>query len=300
VARTIEIGQPDLWAGEPVEITPLMPADGPLTAGGSSAVRRSAPPSSVTTTVGSATATPSGWRRDSSGVLVPIGALVTSRLSGDSLDVLRADLTASSDRRGVRAFVQDQRGKRLSAWSELTPLQRRKWRASSELHELCSWLAETGLDIIGSITYSDPYAAAPEYHWSTERGCYVNHGGHGILSIDRALKDVRQGLREVPMKRGAIHGFQGKFANSGEWHPSGRIVPHVHLALDSMGAPIEAVCGDLYRYFSSTRGRSRFEPMRDCDEATLYGLKDTVKASASDANALDLRLHRTRKFRGRR
>jgi len=87
---------------------------------------------------------------------------------------------------------------------------------------------------------------------------------------------------------------------SGEWHRSGRKIPHVHLALESMGAvdPLK-VCADLFSYFSKTRGRCRFEVMREAPAATLYALKDTVKGSAHDASSLDLRLRRTRKC-GRR
>lgn len=203
----------------------------------------------------------------SSGISLPRGTVVSSVLDADEL----AGLEKRSDRRGAREGAQ--RARRVS----------RPIADARHLHELCAWLATHGLDILGTVTYSDEYART-----------------HGIYSLPSALRDVRRGLAEVRMKRGTIQGFRGRFVLAGEWHPSGRQVPHVHLCLDSMGAPIEAVCSDLFRYFKQTRGRSRFEPMRDVTEATLYGLKDTVKAAAHDASCLDMRLVRPRCSKGRR
>lgn len=209
----------------------------------------------------------SGLWRHSSGVLLPRGTVVTSQLDDFELE----ELSARSEQRGaVAGALQARRVKRSLA-------------EENQLHAFCEWLASYELNAFGTVSFTDDYAAR-----------------YGIYSLSAALRDVRRGLADCPMKRGAIKGFRGRYVLSGEWHPSGRLVPHVHLALDCMGAPIEKVCGDLYRYFFRTRGRSRFEPMRDVDTATLYALKDTVKASAKDPTSVEFRLHRPRCHRGRR
>jgi hypothetical protein len=160
---------------------------------------------------------------------------------------------------------------------------KRSARDEGQLGALCEWLHSYEIDLIGTVSFSPAYAES-----------------HGIFSLKRALADVALGLREIPMVRGTIKGYRGRYVLAGEWHPSGRNVPHVHLALDSMGvADPEKVCGELFRYFFSTRGRSRFEPMRDCDSATLYGLKDTVKASEHDPDSIYLKLGRHSKLRSR-
>jgi hypothetical protein len=101
MARVVGLNDPDPWAGEPVTVTPLIVADGQTMAGGSGDIRCPAPPSSSTTTAGSGTTAPGGWRRDSTGVLVPVGALVTTTLTGDRLADLIAHLDQGADRRGL-------------------------------------------------------------------------------------------------------------------------------------------------------------------------------------------------------
>lgn len=212
------------------------------------------------------------WRH-SSGLLLPRGTVVTTRPDPedwDAIAAIRAEVEAGSARRGVVQAALDARKVKRSHHNE------------TQLQSFCSWLSSKGVDIIGTVTFTDEYAAR-----------------RGIYSLNRALDDVWSGLLEVPMKRGQIVGFRNRFVLTGEWHPSGRQVPHVHLALESRGAPMEAVCSDLFRHFVSTRGRSRFEPMRDTTEATLYGLKDTIKSSDLDPDCIRLRLVRPKRQRKR-
>lgn len=143
---------------------------------------------------------------------------------------------------------------------------------TAQLDGFCEWLQAEGLDVFGSVTYRDDYA---------ER--------FSIFSLNRALGDVWRGLHDF--------GFRYKFVLAGEWHPSGRRVPHVHLAMESGGIPADRVCRDLYGYFLHSRGRCRFEPMRDQSVATLYALKDSVKASARDADSIRFRLWRPKRVR---
>lgn len=207
------------------------------------------------------------WTHSSSGLVFPRGTLVTT--TADDGDLNR--IADGSARRGVQAFAALSRKIRRSA------------RDESQLQALCEWLHGYQLDILGTVTYSDDYAES-----------------HGIRSLAHALADVDRGLREMWMRNHSIRGYRGRYVLAGEWHPSGRKVPHVHLALDSMGVvDSEKVCGDLFRYFKSTRGRCRFEPMRDATTATLYGLKDTIKASEHEPDTILLKLNRHRALRGR-
>lgn len=200
-------------------------------------------------------------------MLVPTGATVLRIMDVSDLDRLKS----GSERRGVQAFATAGRKVKRSA------------RDAAQLQALCEWLHGYELDILGTVTYSEEYA---------ER--------RGIRTLAAALRDVAEGLREVPMVRRSIRGYRGRYVLAGEWHPSGRKVPHVHLALDSMGVvDAEKVCGDLFRYFKSTRGRARFQPMRDATVATLYGLKDTIKASEHDPDSILLKLNRHKALRGR-
>lgn len=184
------------------------------------------------------------------------GAYLLSALD----DEKRAALALGSERRGAIADNRLARGVRRSAADE------------RQLQTFCEWLSRYGLDILGTVTYREEYASR-----------------YGIFSLSRALQDVERGLREVTLRHGAGQGFRGRYVLCGEWHPSGRVVPHVHLALESRGG-VKNDCTDLFLYFLSTRGRSRFEPMRDQTVATLYGLKDTIKASHHDADCVRLRL----------
>jgi len=193
----------------------------------------------------------------SSGIVLPRGAVVTSAASLEDFQ----RIAQGSERRGVRA------GDRLSR------KVKRSAAEAAQLEGFCQWLGSEGLDLFGSVSYSEDYATR-----------------HRIYSLGRALDDVWRGLTDMPIHGGRHTGFRGKFVLTGEWHPSGRNVPHVHLALESGGAPQQAVCDDLWRYFFRTRGRSRFEPMRDVETATLYALKDSVKASVRDADSVRFRL----------
>lgn len=196
------------------------------------------------------------WRH-SSGIWLPRGSVVVDKLDSAEIDALAA---RSAARGAVSAALDARKVKRSES-------------EAAQLEAFCEWLAAEGLDLFGVVSFSDDYAAR-----------------YGIYSLKRGLDDVWAGLNQVPLRRGQRVGFRGKYVLAGEWHPSGRLVPHVHLALESAGCPPEKVCGELYRYFYGSRGRSRFEPMRDVDTATLYALKDTVKASARDADCVRFRL----------
>lgn len=161
-------------------------------------------------------------------------------------------------------------------------------RAVSEAAELdawCGWMREHGLDLMGVVTFTDDYA-----------------NRHGIKTLQRALADVEAGLRSGTFRRGdargALQGFPFSYVLAGEWHRTGREVPHVHLALESRGANPGRLLRELRGLFDGSRGRSRFELMRDCDAATLYGLKDTLKTAKTDADPIRFRLLRRRRRSG--
>lgn len=204
-----------------------------------------------------------GLWQHSSGVLLPRGCIVLDRLTDDGL----AELESASVARGVRRG--DQVARRL----------RRSASDAEQLQAMCEWFHGHGLDGIGVVTFSDEYA-----------------GQRGIHSLARGLDDVWRGLSECPMNNGRSRGYRGRFVICGEWHRTGRDVPHVHIAFETYQA--KGVCDDLWRYFSRTRGRSRFEPMRDVTTATLYGLKDTIKDSTGDGSNMRYRLDRKRPRKG--
>ena len=145
------------------------------------------------------------------------------------------------------------------------PQPRRSASDEERLQALCEWLHDHGLNTIGVVTFSDEYAAR-----------------HSIYSLNRALDDVWAGMVQAR--------FPWKFVLAGEFHRTGRTVPHVHVALEIPPHAQPRVCSELWRYFFATRGRSRFEPMRDVNAATLYGLKDTVKDAAADTSTTRFRL----------
>ena len=198
------------------------------------------------------------WRHPS-GLVLPRGTLITSVLT----DRERAALDEASIRRGVRAWEKD-RGK-----------VRRSAEESLSLDEFCIWLNRYGFDVFFSITFSPEYAAC-----------------HSVRSLAGAVRDVRRGLSEC--------GYFGRVGLSAEM--TDREIPHVHGALCSSGDLERLVCpdspsdGELWRYFFGTRGRSRFEPMRDQDESTLYAFKDTFK-KATEPGALYIRLRPIRGLR---
>lgn len=195
------------------------------------------------------------WLND--GVWVPRGAVAVSIATEEDLD----RIAAGSRRRGGVG----------------SPNVPRPLKDSQSLEALCEWLHGHGLTAMGVVTFTDEYADR-----------------FGIHSLDRALDDVWQGLQNVPMLNGR-RGFPWKFVMAGEMHRTGRSVPHVHLALEIPDRAMEGACGELWRYFYGSRGRSRFEPMRDVNAATLYGLKDAVKAVKEDPAALRYHLWRRRR-----
>lgn len=162
------------------------------------------------------------------------------------------------------------------------PAPARAVSEAAELDAFCEWLSCYGLDVIGTVTFSDDYAQ----RW-------------GITSLARAVEDVKGALRSIHLRRGDARGFVSGFpfsyALAGEWHRTGRQVPHVHLALESRGANQDRLLRELRSFFDGSRGRSRFEVMRDRSAATLYGLKDTVKSVKLDSDALYVRLSSPRK-----
>jgi len=198
----------------------------------------------------------------SPGVWLPRGAVVTSTLDPAAL----SDLEGRSLARGVRAFSEPRAQVKRSALE------------TDSLEAFAAWLSTHSLDVLGTVTFRDEYAAA-----------------HGLRSLSRALADVERQLRRVTMRKGQRIGFLGRYVLCGEWHPSGRNVPHVHAVFDSCGEPVEAVCSELYHHFYTYCGRSRFEPMRDQTQATLYGLKDTVKSASIENGGLAMRLGRQRR-----
>lgn len=207
------------------------------------------------------------WCHD--GNWLPRGTIALSQVTDDDL----ARLDAGSIRRRGTAFMD----------SPPTP---RPVADEQQLQALCEWLHGHGLDLMGVVTFSDDYADR-----------------YGIHSLKRAMQDVWRGLHDIPMGKGdnVRCGYPWKFVLAGEHHRTGRSVPHVHVALESHGAPVSKLCFELYDYFYRTRGRARFEPMRDVDSATLYGLKDSVKASKHDPDAFAARLwhpRRRRRFSG--
>jgi len=193
--------------------------------------------------------------------------VVVTRPNDDAdLADLRYRLEAESARRGVRAGGQSARKVKRSAAD------------SAALESLCAWLSSHDLDLLGTVSFSDDVAKS-----------------RGIYSLARGLDVVAQELKAF--RYNGKQGYRGKFVLCGEWHPSGRAVPHVHAVLSSAGATdLADFSSALWRHFFHNCGRSRFEPMRDQNDATLYGLKDTLKASASDANSMRLRLSRYRSY----
>src|SRR5664279_1021931 len=85
------------------------------------------------------------WNVHGSGICVPRGTVIRSRIGNDELADLRDRLDQDSARRGVRAGAAVARKIRRSAAD------------SAGLESLCSWLNGHGLNIIGTVTYSDAY-----------------------------------------------------------------------------------------------------------------------------------------------
>jgi len=176
------------------------------------------------------------------------------------------ELQARCDARGVRD------------WDALARRTIKRSAADAAgLHALCEWLQGHNLDVLCTFTFTNEVAR-----------------DRGIYSLNRAIKDVARGLRYVDLAPGYRRGFENRFVLAGEWHPSGRTIPHVHGVLESGSIDPDKLCRMLFPYFLNTSGRCRFEPMRDVDTATLYGLKDTLKASQHEPDALWLKLSRKR------
>lgn len=190
-----------------------------------------------------------------SGVWLPRGSVVHETLSPEELALREAG--AGSRRPG--------------------PAPARPQLHRDSLDAMASWFSMHGLNAMGVVTFSNDYAAR-----------------YGIYTPRAAVRDVFRGLiNEVPLR--GSRGFWGRFALAPEWHRTGREVPHVHIAFETIGNPV-TLCADLNRFFGNTRGRSRFEVMRDCDAATLYGLKDVFKEQL-ESGTLNARLARSRRRR---
>lgn len=192
-----------------------------------------------------------------SGVVLPRGCIVTEHATAEEIERVTA---RAERRRGPQGVAAPSRPQQDSDW----------------LHETSQWLQLHGLNAMGVVTFSDRYA-----------------GSRGIYSPAAAVDDVWRGLTtEIPLR--GSYGFWGKFVLAPEWHRTGRQVPHVHLAFETIGNA-ETLCADLRRYFGNTRGRSRFELMRDVDAATLYGLKDVLKEQRGSVQGFGMRLWKVRK-----
>ena len=205
------------------------------------------------------------WDYHGSGLLLPRGSVVVSTATDDELVQLAED----SQRRGVRE------------WELARTKVRRSAQESLALDEFCSWLNRYRFDGFFSVTFSDVYARS-----------------HGIRDVAAAVRDVRLGFAEF--------GFRGRLGLGAEMTDR-EGVPHIHgvfastreMTLEWLTSPEAPREGALWRYFFATRGRSRFEPMRDQNDATLYALKDTFKQSSSP-NALYLRLRPLSGYRNSR
>lgn len=169
----------------------------------------------------------------------------------------RIALGESSTRRGVMAW-ESERGK-----------VRRSVAEASALDAFCAWLASAQLDTFFSVTYSDKVAKS-------------RHVG----SVKSARFDVVRQFNDF--------GCMGPLVLSVE--RTDRDVPHVHGVLRGRLEDFPRLRGaerplleHLFRHFKASCGRSRFEPVRDQNEATLYALKDSFKRATSD-DALYLRL----------
>jgi len=196
---------------------------------------------------------------------LPAGSVLRRGVTAEDLE----RVGAASVRRGVHTWQTND-----------APRVARTAAESEGLDSFCGWLAGYGFNIIGSVTFTDKYAVS-----------------RNLFQLERAIKDVQKGLVQVPCPES--NGYPGRYVACGEWNPSGRLVPHVHLALECpVGVDVSLMCSVLWRFFVNTRGRSRFEPMRDVSRATLYGLKDTIKAGSADPRSMALVLHRPRR-RGR-
>jgi len=184
---------------------------------------------------------------------------------GELTDEHRAELEVESARRGVLAAGLEARKVRRSA------------AEAAALDEFCMWLNRYGFDIFFSVTYSA--RAARELRIQND---YLK----GITAVGAAARDMRYGLLRF--------GYPGRFGIGAEI--TDREIPHVHGVLSSAGLDRDRLLGtesksdgELWRYFFKSRGRCRFELMRDQDDATLYALKDTFKNS-TDPQALLLRM----------
>ena len=180
------------------------------------------------------------------------------------------DLQARCDARGVRQWDALARG-----------TLKRSVQDAQSLDELCKWIRLSNLDILATFTFTDETARK-----------------RGVHTLQRAIRDVCGSLKRVNLGSQYKPGFQNRFVLAGEWHPSGRSIPHVHGLFESGGIDSQRLCQRLFEYFHHSTGRCRFEPMRDVNEATLYGLKDTLKL-ANDTGAVFYRLQRPRCNRNR-
>lgn len=210
-----------------------------------------------------------------------IGAeVVVHRFERPESNPYFAEIVASVDeasrRRGVLPYLCDKR-KPVSAEDrerlDALGFVRRNMR-SEGLHALAEWVHRYGFDVVGTVTFSDEVASS---RW--------------VYSLRRAL--------DVAVGAVGDMGYRGPLVACGEWHPSGRSVPHVHLLVRSgssaAGGGAEGLSRDLYAALGVSCGRCRFEPIRDTNAATLYAIKDAVKSCAADPDGLYVRLHAKKK-----
>lgn len=201
------------------------------------------------------------------GVSLPRGAVVQSTVDAEYLASLGERATA-------RSGLPERPGARV----------RRAENDALFLQGLCEWVQGHGLNAVFTVTFSDEYARK-----------------RGIYSPRRALQDVREGIsREVPYGTRSM-GFRGKYILAAEWHRTGREVPHVHGLLKTTTQDPQLGLDIINRYMSNTRGRCRFELIRDYDPATLYAFKDVLKEDRSSAQGFFFHLtDRATRGRGRK
>ena len=215
------------------------------------------------------------WHHSTSGLVLPRGTTIRSRLTDSERDALER----SSAARGVQSAIAARKPARAV-------------RTTDSVAALATWAHELGeFDVCGVVTFTDHYAAE-----------------HNLRSLGAGCRDVARGLMydcRFPDRKNS-QGYRGQFCLSGEWHRTDREWPHVHLLLNSrQKGTQEAFCGDLWRFFKPTRGRSWFKgfsELTDDEAALFYHLKDTVKGASlpDDPDAFWLKLSRNLHRRGSR
>lgn len=190
------------------------------------------------------------------GVLLPRGCVVEGRASEADLERLEQHAAAQASRR--------------AASGNLTAPARPQCD-SEYLQAFCELLRSHGFNAMGTATFTDKVAAR-----------------RFVYSPLKAVQVVAQSIRKETPFRGSL-GFRGKLFITPEWHRTGRNVPHLHFALKTTGNA-ENCCDLINRHLTNTLGWSTCQVMKDVKDATLYGLKDTLKETAFYPNAYYLSL----------